>query len=143
MNQALLPEIVQVVPTAYATGLFGDALCTIQMPDGTLGATGAPSGNYIDVEGLVAIACLDAPPSPNKIAATEMKALEEIAANAPRHILLNGYFEQLDAPSGVPDGWIAVIERPIGSTPVLFDLLGAESDSQCQMTRLDVRLLLV
>ena len=143
MNQSLLPEIVQVLPTAYATGLFGDALCTIQMPDGQLGDTGAPSGNFVNVTGLIDIPCMDAPPAPNRVAATEMKDLAEIAANAPRHVLLNGYFQVLDSPSGVPEGWQAVIERPIGTTPVVYDLLGAESDSQAQMTRLDVRLLLV
>jgi hypothetical protein len=136
MNQGLAYEIAAVMPVAFATGLFV-SLCTIQMPDGTLGDTGAPSGTFVNVMGMVNIPCMDAPPSPGHIAATEVKALEEIAANAPRHILLNAYFAQLASPNGVPDGWQAIIDG------VVYDLLGAEADSQTQMTRLDVRLLLV
>ena len=37
-------DLQTVMPEAYTTGLFNNALITIQAPDGTLGATGAPSG---------------------------------------------------------------------------------------------------
>ena len=120
----------QVMPAAIATGLF-DSLCTIQQPDGILIDAGQPSGNYVNVSGLVNIPCMAPPMSEARIQADEMRALEEIQAMRPLHVLLSGYHPSIE--DGVSKGWIAVVDGEV------LTLLGAESDSQRQMTRLSVR----
>lgn len=127
---AIRAQIQSVMPTVIASGLLV-SLCTIQQPDGNTGPTGGPSGVYVNVAGIVNIPCIAAPLEVASIQATEMKAVEEIAATAPLHVLLDGWFPQIE--NGVAAGWIAVID---GTS---FDLLGAESDSQGQMTRLKLK----
>jgi len=131
MFQGFQYEIESVMKEAVKTGRF-QSLCTIQAPSGVFGPTGAPDGNYVDVAGLVNIACMDTPPSEIRIQSTELKDLEEILATRLKHILLDGYYYQIEL--GVPLGWRAVIDG------VAFDLLGAESDSQAQQTRMEVKL---
>lgn len=133
MYQGLAYDIEQVMPEAIATGLF-DSLATIQAPDGSFGASGAPSGNYVDVSGLVAIACIDAPPSDARIQATEAKSLADQLSLNMRHVLLSGYYPTIET------DWRAVITKSDGTTVVIYDIMGAESDSQTQMTRLEVRI---
>ncbi len=130
MNQGLRLDIAGVMPLVKASGLLV-SLCTIKQPSGTLGATGTPDGTYSDVAGLVAIPCT-APPLSDKITAVEIKNIEDTLAVQPLHVLLDDYYPTINA--GVSAGWIAVID---GTT---YDLLGAEHDSQKQMTRLSVRL---
>ena len=89
MNQSFLGEILSVMPTATDPnmGLF-DSLCTIQVPDGVLGASGAPSGNFVNVAGLIPagnigvnlinIPCMESVPSTARVQATEVKDLAEI-----------------------------------------------------------------
>lgn len=129
-QQAIQLAIQQVMPLARATGLFV-SLCTLQQPDGILTGAGQPSGNYVNVPGLVNIACMDAPLSEARIQASEIKGLDEIEAFAPRHILLSGYYPQIAA--GVAAGWQVVVDG------TALDLMGAESDSQAQMTRIVAR----
>ncbi len=131
MYQGLGYELAAVVPTVLATGIC-KSLCTIQQPDGVLIDAGQPSGNYLDVPGLVNIVVLSAPLSELRLQASEQKALEDIQTFAPRHVWLAGYFPLL-AGIGAEDGWQAVVD---GTT---FDLLGSECDSQTQTTRIAVR----
>lgn len=133
MYQGLAFDIEQVMPEAIATGLF-DALANIQAPDGTFGPSGAPSGNYVTVSGLGAIACMDAPPSDARIQATEAKSLADQLSLNMRHVLLSGYYPQIET------DWRAVITKSDGVTVVVYDVMGAESDSQTQQTRLEVRI---
>jgi len=129
--------IAQVMPTAVATGLFV-SLFTAQAPDGLLGPTGAPSGNYANVAGLVGIPCTAPPTSDERIQADEVRKLEEIIASELHHVLLDGYYPALDAGwrgQGTPPGaWQAVVDG------VAYIIMGVESDSQNQMTRVQVRL---
>ena len=127
MNQGIQYEISQVMPQAYAIGLFV-SLCTIQRPSGNLDAAGYPDGAWANVAGLVNIPCMDAPPSQARVQSTEIKGLAETLAVAPRHVLLNGYF-----PAIVPQDR-AVVDS------VVFDVLGSESDSQSGQTRMELRL---
>jgi hypothetical protein len=130
-NQNLLGyTLPEVMPAAIATGLFV-SLCTIQQPDGVLIDAGQPSGNYINVAGLVNIPCMAPPMSEARLQATEIRAMDDIEAFAPLHVLLNAWYPQIK--EGVSQGWIAVVDG------VVLTLLGAESDSQMQMTRLAVR----
>lgn len=135
VTQGLQYEIMRVMPEAAKMGRF-ESLCTIQAPDGSLGASGFPSGAYVNVAGLVGIACQDAPPSLARIQATEAKSLAEILALNMRHVLLDGYYPTISKNTE----WRAVITAADGSTVTVYDIMGAESDSQAQLTRLEVRL---
>lgn len=123
-------SVQNVMVAANLTGLF-ISLCTIQQPDGVLIDAGQPSGNYANVAGLVNIPCSAPPVSSVRLQATEVRAADDIQAFAPRHVLLNGFYPSIQ--QGVADGWIAVIDG------VVYTLMGAENDSQSQMTRLMVR----
>lgn len=131
MYQGLAIEISQVMPQAVNEGLFV-SLFTAQAPDGLLGPSGAPSGNYANVAGLANIPCTAPPPSEARIQATQIKDLEDIISVQLKHVLLNGYYPQLEA--GIRAGWQAVVDGTV------YDLLGAESDSQGIMTRCEVKL---
>lgn len=124
-------SVARVMPAARAAGLLR-SLCDIQQPDGTTTPNGSLGGGFVDVSGLTAIACMDAPESENRIQATEIKELAEIMAKGLRHVLLQTYYPQLDNAAGL--GWRAVIDG------VPYDLLGAEKDSQRTQTRLNLQL---
>ena len=131
MNQAIHYDITQVMPEALATGLFV-SLFTAQQPDGVFGSTGAPDGGYINVVGLVNIPCMSPPLSEARISANEMKTIEEVAATELHHVLLNSWYPTLDA--GWRNGWRCIVDG------TAYDILGVESDSQMQMTRVLIRL---
>jgi len=127
MYQGLHYDITAVMQEALATGLFVSTV-TIQEPDGVLVGSGQPSGNWVDVAGLVNITAINAPISDSKILADEMKTLEETMAVNLRHVLLDGYYPQ-----------IAPYQRAF-MDGVGWDIIGAEADSQSQMTRLHLKL---
>ncbi len=132
MNQAFIHNaIANVMPIALSTGLFV-SLCTFQAPSGNVNPDGSPDNVFVDVPGLVNIACMAPPLTDANIQATEVKSLQEILSEAMLHILLKGWYPQIE--NGASEGWQAVIDGTV------FDLMGAESDSQGQMTRLKVRL---
>lgn len=131
MNQEVMSYSVEaVMPAALATGLFV-SLCTIQQPDGNLIQAGQPSGTFVNVAGLVNLPCMAPPEASNRITANEVKSEHEIQTFSDLHILLNGWYPQIE--DGVVNGWKAVIDG------TQFDIMGAESDSQAQMTRMVVR----
>jgi hypothetical protein len=143
MNQGLQYELDAVMPAATLTGLFV-SLCTIQQPDGNYGPSGAPSGVFVDVAGLVNIPCIDAVPSTLRVQATEVKSLEDIMSKGLRHVLLNDYYPMLVEVLSVSEGqdvtavglgWRAVVDGTV------YDLMGAEPDSQSQMVRLSLQLI--
>lgn len=136
MNQTFSNEIGQVMVDAIDTGLFV-SLCTISQPDGNLGPSGAPSNTYVDIVGLINIPCMDAVPSEARIQATEVKDLAEILATGLRHVALNGYYPQIIPGAGM--GWLATVSDPNGINTV-YDLIGAEPDSQGTQTRLHLKL---
>lgn len=113
-----------------------ESLCTIQAPDGSYGPSGGPSNAYANVSGLVAIACQDAPPSMARIQATEVKSLAEIMSLNMRHVLLAGYYPTI----GQNTNWRAVVTEADGTTILTYDIMGAESDSQGQFTRMELRI---
>ena len=131
MNSVLHTKAIpNVMKTAVMSGLFV-SLCTIQQPDGALIDAGQPSGNFVDVPGLVNIRCT-APPEANvRITASEVKSQENIQSFSELHILLDNWYPALE--NGVAMGWRAVIDG------VPYDVMGAESDSQGVMTRMVVR----
>ena len=99
MNQAAITLAIQgVMPAAILTGCFV-SLFTAQEPVPTVGPTGAVAFDYVNVSDstLIDVPCTAPPPSPASITATEVRALEEITASELHHVLLNGYYPQLDA----------------------------------------------
>lgn len=131
MNSVLQQVAIPGVMTrAVASGLF-ISLCSILQPDGLLIDAGQPSGKYIPIDGMQNIPCTAPPMSSVRLQATEVRAMDDIQSFAPLHVTLSGYFPTIK--QGVSKGWIAVVN---GET---LTLLGAESDSQMQMTRLAVR----
>ena len=141
MNQAAITLAIQgVMPAAILTGCFV-SLFTAQEPVPTVGPTGAVAFDYVNVSDstLIDVPCTAPPPSPASITATEVRALEEITASELHHVLLNGYYPQLDAGwrGENVDGkgaWIALIDG------FQYEISGVESDSQKQMTRMTVKL---
>jgi len=132
MNQQFIQNAVSnVMPRALATGVFV-SLCTIQQLPANPNPDGTPQTTYTDVPGLVNIICMDAPPSMERIQATEVKQVAEILAKGMRHVLLGQCF--LDAPNWAGRGYQAVVDG------VAYDLLGAENDSQSTQTRIDLQL---
>lgn len=132
MNQLSIQDaLLNVMPAALATGLFV-SLCTLQAPSGNVNPDGSPDNTFVNVAGLVNIPCMAPPLTDSNIQATEVKSLAEILSEAMLHILLNKWYPQIE--NGASQGWQAVIDGTV------FDLMGAESDSQGQMTRLKVRL---
>ncbi len=71
MYQGLAFELNAVMPAALETGLFTTTLCTVQLPSGNIGPSGAPDGTFVDLTGVVDIQCMSAPPSSARIQATD------------------------------------------------------------------------
>lgn len=133
MNQDFIRNaILDVMPAALATGLFV-SLATFQGPTQTYDSAGAFAGTWTDISGLVNIPCTAPPKSTGDISATENRGAQEILAAEWLHVLLGGWYPELDA------GWRGD-STPAGSWRVLIDgtayeVMGVESDSQMQMTR--------
>ena len=130
MNQTLAYEFLEVVPTVVATGLC-NSLCTVQLPDGQLTGAGQPSGTFVNVSGLVNLTVMSAPMSEARIQATEMKELEDIQSFAPQQVWVAGFYPQVE---GLAEKGAQVL---LNGTA--YDLMGAECDSQFQMTLLAIR----
>lgn len=120
------------MPQAVQTGLFV-SLATIQAPDGLDNPNGTPSNNFNTV--YANIPCMDAPPSIARIQATEVKDIAEIMSKGLRHVLLDRFFADALNWSGL--GYRAIIDG------VVYDLMGAEVDSQDSQTRIDLQLVTV
>lgn len=134
--QGIAEAIAAVMVEVNASGLLS-ATCTIQRLIPTYAADGQPDltgTGYSNLVGHVDIACMSAVPSLGNIQATEIKALQDILAIQFRHVLLSGYY-----PDILPDDRILITLQGITGTTV-FDILGVESDSQNQMTRLHTQL---
>lgn len=134
MMQSIQAEIANFMPTAFASGLFV-SLATLQAQSTTQGPTGNPLNVYTNVAGVINIPCMDAPPSIARVNATELKDVEEIMSKGMRHVLLNQCFVDASKWSGL--GYRVIVDG------ILYDLLGAENDSQLTQTRLDMQLVTI
>jgi len=114
------------MPIVRASGLLVST-ATFQVPDG-LTDGGFVSPNYVDVVGLVGIACT-APPMNVGVgfSADEKKTQEEREADQSFHILLDSFYPSAN------DVWRDEGRVVIDGIP--YDLVGVEGDSQSQMTR--------
>lgn len=133
MNQTPIAfAVARVMQEARATGLFV-SLATVTAPSGDLTTGGSPDGAYVAVVGLSNIPCMDAPFSVDRytIMADEQRAASQTTSSEIRHVLLNDFFEQLSPDTNWGDvGWKCTVDG------VLYDIAGAECDSQRTQTRL-------
>ena len=128
MQQGFQNALAQVMPAAVRTGLFR-SLATVYKPVRTQGPTGNFIGTTAAVSGLSNIACMDAP---NGFSADETKTEPNILAGSYRHVLLAGWYP-LVSNIAAGAGWQVNVDG------TLYDLLGAESDSQQTQTRLKLQ----
>lgn len=147
MNQSLIVDTTQIMAAARATGLFVST-CTIQQPDGVLDSGGAASRTWVNVTGLVDIACMNAPLSLGGlgIVGGEQKTISQILSTDFRHVLLDDYYGDVVVTGtdgntyyGPQPNMRAVIKTYNAGVLVStenWDILEAESDSQSTQTRL-------
>lgn len=130
-------DVAQAATTAFNSGLLM-SLCSIQVPDGSQGASGNPTNTWITWSGMPAgIQCMDAVTS-NSVQATEAKAIAEIESKAFRHVLLNGCYPQLYALKVSGAQVRALITDPLGNVTT-YEVLGVEDDSQATQTRFEAQ----
>jgi hypothetical protein len=134
MLQSLDYDLSQAATEAFESGLLS-ATCTIQTPTGGVTSSGAPNNTWSPVAGLTAIACQCAVPSANAVQATEAKALMEIMARQIRHVLLDGFYPALKQLKDA--GQVQALITLPGDSTYTYEVLGAEDDSQGQMTRFE------
>ena len=141
MNQSIQLALSYPMDVVRASGLLS-SLCTCQAPSGVFDDSGAPDGNYVDVSGLVNIPCTAPPPSDARIQATEVRALAEITAAELHHVLLDNYYPAIAL--GWRGGWRLMLGDNDGAGNLIngfaYDIMGVESDSQEQLTRIEVKL---
>lgn len=127
VNQNLSGRAIQgVMPIVRNSGLLV-SLATFQVPDG-LTDGGFVSPNYVDVAGLVDIACTAPPLSTGTgLSASEAKGVEKRDADQQFHVLLDSYYPAVD------DVWRGGGRVVIDGTA--YNLTGHERDSQKQMSR--------
>jgi len=131
MLQGIGYEINAVVQQAVDMGL-AISLCSIYQPTGTVEAGGGPDGTMAPVAGMQNIPCMFAPMATGRIQATDVRAIEEITSYRLQHVWLTQHLPAIR--SGSSNGWMAYIDSE------WWTILGAEDDSQAQMTRLSVRI---
>ena len=134
MFQGLSYAIESVVPFAVQTGLF-DSLFTALEPPAAQGPTGNIVGDWTPVLGLIEIACMAPPPLVARIQATTVMDLPQETAKTFEHVLLAGWYPQLR--DGIAKGWRCTVDG------TEYRMLGAESGSQFQTTRVHVALIQV
>jgi hypothetical protein len=125
-----------VMPAALETGLL-TSLVTIQQPtgaqtaDGSPAQTGGDSGDgWNNVAGLINLTAMNAPEAEARIRAKTDRTPEYIEAFQFRHLLLGGYYPQIEQ----FDNWRAIVDGQA------YDPIGVESDSQHTQTRLLLQL---
>lgn len=136
MYQLQTYDVTAVMPAALDSGLFV-SLVTMQQPTGQQTSTGAPllsggdSGDgWNNVPGMIDIPAMNAPQSESRLTADQKKELAMVEGYQLRHLLLSGYFPQIQENSN----WRAMVDG------TAYDVLGVESDSQGQMTRLRLQI---
>lgn len=147
MYQSQQPfEVDIVMPAALETGLFV-SLVTVQQPtgeqtlDGSPASTGGDSGDgWNNIEGLVNLLAMNAPEADARIRAKTERTTETIEAFQFRHLLLGGYYPQIEQ----FDNWRCVVDTVpwVANSPTAttYDPIGVESDSQFTQTRLLLQL---
>lgn len=134
MYQGQAYNFANVIPTVLTSGIV-NSLATFQAPDGVIVGAGQPSGVYVDVPGYVGIRCMDAPTSIARITADERKSEAQIESDNSDHVWLAAFLPEI----AIHTEWRVLITDQIGNIKTM-DILGAECDSQSQMTRVKVQI---
>lgn len=136
MYQGNAYDLAAVMPAALETGLFV-SLVTIQQPigeqtaDGSPIATGGDSGDgWNNVPGLVNIPAMNGPEADARIRAKTDRNVDYIEGFQFRHLLLGGWYPQVEQ----FDNWRVIVDGQA------YDPIGVESDSQRTQTRLLLQL---
>jgi hypothetical protein len=141
MNQAITSDISGVMELVRASGLLV-SLCTITVSPEVFGDSGAPdpTAEWPALAGHVDIECT-APPllTDDKMFATERKFIPETLGYYMRHVLLGGYYPTIQSKMRAN----IRAARTAASTAIVFDIVNVESDSQRQMTRMALDLVLI
>ncbi len=127
MNQSNAYDFASVVPAVVASGL-AVSLASFEQPSGNLTADGSPDGLYTPVSGHQNIQCMNAPSSMLKITAGEKITSQTIEADNSNHLWLAGYYPLIADNTQ----WRANVDG------ITHRILGAETDSQNQMTRVTI-----
>ena len=125
-------NVKRVMSEAIKEGTFV-SLCTIKQPDNVFTDSGFPSGNFVNMAGLVNIPCMKAPQSMLRIGANEVKAVVGNESIEPSHVLLNGYYPAIPQVTNSRPALQAIVDG------IAYEVMGVEHDSQFQMSRLTVR----
>ena len=134
MYQGIGIDLAQTVAEVNYSGYLSGT-CTIQVPTGAQNADGSPANTWVAVSELTGLYCQIAVPSATAVQATEVKDLEEIMARSIRHVLLAGFYPQLKQLKQA--GQVQALLSLTGDSTYTFEVLGAEDDSQGQMTRFE------
>ena len=128
MRQDLTYEMVEVVPAVQATGLPISS-ATFQTRPNTTSPGGAVNlTDWVDVAGLVGIACSLAAQSPFRPDPSAVRRMEEkFGTLGERHLWLQGYFP------AVLQQYTVVVDA------TRYEIMAVEHDSQHQSTRCAVR----
>jgi|SRR6185503_3623443 len=128
-----------VVPAVIEAGI-ANSFATFQEPtgqqtsDGSPARTGGDSGDgYNNVLGYIGIVCMDAPTSNARITADEKKSDLDIESDNSEHVWLAAYKPEIASHTN----WRVVVTNAAGDQTI-FDVLGAECDSQAKTTRVKV-----
>jgi len=129
MNQTIQPDLTAIEAAIVDAGLY-PCLCTIMIPDGNFGPSGAPSGAYVAEDELSDIPCAIAPLG-SRVQPTELKEMTEIMSKNPLQIRLSGYYPQIRSGNRAHITFASGIEGD-------YEVFGVESDSLAQFTRIAV-----
>lgn len=133
MNQSLQFDLSAPIAAVTAAGLFS-SLCTVKqatnVPNAETGQVDLTDAGFTNI--ITDVPCMRAPFNPVRIMA-DSKATPTMSEEFnPFHLLLNGYYPQVPEALNSPAQLLVIIDG------VQHDILGVESDSQKQMTRLHV-----
>lgn len=138
MNQATITgDLAAIMPMVIATGLLS-SLCTIRTPPEVFDDGGAPDPTAIwpVFPGHEDIRCT-APPllTDDKMTSYERKSVQDIQAKSVLHVLLDGYYGDLQDGHNNGQTYRAEIDG------ITYEIGNVESDSQKKMTRIYVDLI--
>lgn len=130
MNQSIIQRaIVRVMPAVHATGLQSST-CTFQSaPRGPGYPANAP---WVNVSGLANIVCQFGPDADMNVTANQQRTQPQNTDTILHRLELDGYYSTLE--TGWRAGWRVMVAG------LAYNIVGVESDSQSQVTRLKVRL---
>lgn len=127
--QGIASVLQGVIPAVEEAGLFASTCTIMQRATTTVGSFGQPNtANYSAIDSLTDIPCMFAPQTPGETNQNDtVRMQQQLDTRTEFHCLLDGYFPQILQQN------LAMVDG------TLYEIMGNESDSQRQMTRLACR----